>query len=253
MKDAYKVEGIEELIVNTGLVDVVTNKIRDKIHTGALAPGQKLIVREIAEELKISQTPIKEALNRLIAEGYVEAIPRKSMIVKRISYHEYQDNMEIRMMCELFAIPTIISYSQQHPELVTIMEENIKQMRAVLDAPELDYDKWLKLDFYFHRHYMETVDNQAFISFYTSLRANRYSYFAFLDENKHPLSRKHLQLDNDEHHLILEAVREQNLSKLTAAVHEHIMRPRMDLDVGAQARQRIENVVKLYQQESNGI
>ena len=63
------------LLVNTSLVDVVADKIRQNIYTGKYEAGKKLIVRELSEEFGVSHTPVKDALNRLISEGYVEALP----------------------------------------------------------------------------------------------------------------------------------------------------------------------------------
>ena len=70
------------LLVNTSLVDVVADKIRQNIYTGKYEAGKKLIVRELSEEFGVSHTPVKDALNRLISEGYVEALPRRSMVVR---------------------------------------------------------------------------------------------------------------------------------------------------------------------------
>ena len=67
-----------EQYVSVSLVDVVTEKIRSNIYSGKYLPGQRLVVREISEELGVSHTPVKDALNRLVSEGYVVALPRRS-------------------------------------------------------------------------------------------------------------------------------------------------------------------------------
>ena len=57
---------IEEY-VSCSLVDVVTDRIRSNIFSGKYLPGMKLVVREISEELGVSHTPVKDALNRLVS------------------------------------------------------------------------------------------------------------------------------------------------------------------------------------------
>ena len=74
MNTVQNIECITDLslLVNTSLVDVVADKIRQNIYTGKYEAGKKLIVRELSEEFGVSHTPVKDALNRLISEGYVE-------------------------------------------------------------------------------------------------------------------------------------------------------------------------------------
>ncbi|MGI6031126.1 MAG: GntR family transcriptional regulator [Eubacteriales bacterium] len=238
---------LERLIVNTSLVDILSKKIRDGIHSGKYLPGQKLIVRELSEELNVSHTPIKEALHRLVAEGYVEAPPRKSMVVKRVTYQDYEQNMEIRVMCELFALPTLVALSPDQLGFTRDMQEDVEQMAQVLDAPgELDYNHWLELDGVFHRRYMSVVENTEFGRVYASLKANRNSYFAFLENTKHPLTMDFLRKDNEEHRKIVDAIQSRNLSQLTDAITTHILRPRFQRQLDTDTRMRIERVVQLY-------
>ena len=89
---------------STSLVEIVTNTIRKNIYNGTYAPGEKLIVRELSEQLGVSHTPIKDALNRLVSEGYVEAPPRKSMYVKPFSIMDLMETLYVRAMCELSVV-----------------------------------------------------------------------------------------------------------------------------------------------------
>ncbi|MCX8011744.1 MAG: GntR family transcriptional regulator, partial [Desulfobacterota bacterium] len=63
------------------LVEIAYKALKKDITERVLAPGQKIIIREINERYGISETPIKQALNRLIAEGLVESIPRRGVRV----------------------------------------------------------------------------------------------------------------------------------------------------------------------------
>ena len=79
------------LLVNTSLVDVVADKIRQNIYTGKYEAGKKLIVRELSEEFGVSHTPVKDALNRLISEGYVEALHERRTAGCAGSSHDVRD------------------------------------------------------------------------------------------------------------------------------------------------------------------
>ena len=120
------------LLVNTSLVDVVADKIRQNIYTGKYEAGKKLIVRELSEEFGVSHTPVKDALNRLISEGYVEALPRRSMVVRTYTNAELLDALEARMMCEVFYADAIIEMSKGHPELVKELKEVMATTRRLV-------------------------------------------------------------------------------------------------------------------------
>ena len=120
------------LLVNTSLVDVVADKIRQNIYTGKYEAGKKLIVRELSEEFGVSHTPVKDALNRLISEGYVEALPRRSMVVRTYTNVELLDALEARMMCEVFYADAIIEMSKGHPELVRELKEVMATTRRLV-------------------------------------------------------------------------------------------------------------------------
>jgi len=243
--DKHGSEQLAQLMVSTSLVDVIAHKMRENIHNGVYVPGQKLIVREIEEEMNVSQTPIKEALYRLVAEGYVEAIPRKSMVVRRVTYEQYVQNMELRAMFELFAIPVVVEARGGDSPFMAEMDEDIRVMQGVLDAPDLDYRGWLEHDGNFHKRYMKMVNNQEHLKMYAELKANRNSYFAFLDNTKHPLTKEHLRKDNVEHRQILEAIRSGSAADITDAIVGHITRPRIPRKNDPQPWLRIEQMARL--------
>ena len=54
--------------------------IKQLILSGKLRPGQKLAERDLGERLKVSRTPIREALGRLVQDGLVESRPQRGLI-----------------------------------------------------------------------------------------------------------------------------------------------------------------------------
>lgn len=233
--------------VDTSLVELVTDEIKKRIHTGQLAPGEKLIVRRLSEELNVSHTPIKEALNRLVAEGYVEALPRKSMRVRIVSHDEMQEIMESRAMMELYAIPSIIKRSISDVTYVKRLEHYISQMDDVLMSNEVDYFRWLDCDMNFHQAYISAVNNQVFLGLYVGLRANRSSYFGFLNETHQPLTKKHLQMDQKEHIQIFENIASHNFAGVMDAISNHILRSRIQYGTGNdEIRGRIQQYMAIY-------
>ncbi|MBB6444464.1 GntR family transcriptional regulator [Bacillus benzoevorans] len=77
--------------------------LKDLILEGELKAGDRLVERELAEKLKISRTPIREALFRLESQGFVKTVPRKGVIVADINDKEIIEVFTILSSLEVLA------------------------------------------------------------------------------------------------------------------------------------------------------
>ena len=89
------------------LSSIVYDNLKGKILNNELLPGDKLIEMDIAQELGVSRTPVREALSRLSEEGLVENFPRKSYIVSKISMKKARDLYDVRTALEPLAVKLI--------------------------------------------------------------------------------------------------------------------------------------------------
>lgn len=80
--------------------DQVADIIRERIIAGIYPRGTKLKQGELAQELGVSITPVREALHMLGAEGYVEAISHKGLAVPLIRPETARETFELRVMLE---------------------------------------------------------------------------------------------------------------------------------------------------------
>jgi DNA-binding GntR family transcriptional regulator len=78
----------------------VPDRIRHLILSRTLAPGQRLVQSELAEQLGVSRTPIREALHRLESDGLVKLSPHKGASVADLSISELKDIYSIRIAVE---------------------------------------------------------------------------------------------------------------------------------------------------------
>ena len=85
------------------LIDSVYARLRDLILTNVFRPGQKLVDRDLAEQLGVSRTPVREALGRLAMMGLVEARSRRGYYVKQYTAEEMTDLYEFRKILEVSA------------------------------------------------------------------------------------------------------------------------------------------------------
>jgi DNA-binding GntR family transcriptional regulator len=73
----------------------VATRLRQRIIEGELAPGVKLNERELSERLKVSRTPLREAIKMLAAEGLVELLPNRGAVVAQMSEQDVIDTFEV--------------------------------------------------------------------------------------------------------------------------------------------------------------
>src|SRR5689334_14256979 len=77
--------------------------LRQRILACELAPGERLEVYHIAQQMGVSYTPVKDALRRLLAEGLISIRPRKGTFVSQIHPDSVRDSFELREAIELKA------------------------------------------------------------------------------------------------------------------------------------------------------
>jgi len=107
------------------LRDLAYDDIRDAILSGALAPGQRVKERDVAEQMGISTTPVKEALRRLEQEGLVVSQPRRGAVVSTLVRIPVEEVQEVRGMLEAMAarLAATRMTDAELARLAAIMEE----------------------------------------------------------------------------------------------------------------------------------
>ena len=86
----------------------VVEAIRQQIFAGELAPGQRLIERELTEHLGVSRNTLREAYRQLEAEGFIVITPHKGPVISRLDDREARAVYELREAIECFAIQLFV-------------------------------------------------------------------------------------------------------------------------------------------------
>lgn len=163
------------------LVDTIYEIIKKEIAASYLKPGDKLNSRLLSERYQVSETPIKQALNRLITEGLVESIPRKGMRVRQISWAEIDDILQLRLMMDLFFLSDVIKNLRESPELAEPLRNTILCQTACLDLIEDTdyYNRTYELDNRFHELYIASSGNTKALDLFHNLNSHVYSSFIY--------------------------------------------------------------------------
>ena len=85
------------------LRDTVRERIRRGIADGRWAPGARLVERDLADEFDVSRVPVREALQMLEREGFVELLPRRGAVVRELTPAVVSDLFDIRQALEVLA------------------------------------------------------------------------------------------------------------------------------------------------------
>jgi DNA-binding GntR family transcriptional regulator len=85
-------------------VERVAAELKSRILDGRLAPGQRLISRDMVEQLGISRNSLREAFRRLEADGLVDVVPNRGAVVRNLSAAEVRHVFQIREALEGYAV-----------------------------------------------------------------------------------------------------------------------------------------------------
>lgn len=135
-------------------------ELKAKILNNGLSVGRQYMEHEIAEQLDMSRTPIREALIRLANEGFVEIRPRHGMRVKPISREDMREIYEILTSLESQAAALAARRPPSDAELEALRTA-VHDMDAALHADDLD--AWAEADERFHRRLVDCSHNRRLI------------------------------------------------------------------------------------------
>ncbi len=191
---------------------VILEELRDRISTGALAPGDHLLLKPISEEFGCSEIPVREALRGLQSEGFITVIPHTGAFVSAPNIDELVELTEVRSILE----PEAMVAAAPHIDagMIARLREMLSEMRSLTDqnASE-DYGR---LNRHFHTFILNKAPNKKLVSLVMDLwgQADRGRLVykkgpGFLDESM----RQHTE--------IVDAIEDKDLARLRRLTASH--------------------------------
>jgi len=138
------------------LRELVFETLRESIISGQLKPSERLMEIQLADELGVSRTPVREAIRKLELEGFVVMIPRKGAYVADISLKDIADVFEIRRALE--ALAGELAAERATEEEIEHMERLLFDMAHVIEIK--DIDRIVEVDTKFHEALYVASRNQ---------------------------------------------------------------------------------------------
>jgi GntR family transcriptional repressor for pyruvate dehydrogenase complex len=215
--------------VQGGLVDRVVNEIQRVIMSGQLEPGMKLLPeRELADELGVSRTVIREAVRILVAKGLLETKPGVGTLVRQVTSDQIVEPLSLLLQAQEEGISIEHLHQVRHMLEVEIAglaamqatEEDIAELQTVLAEMESVTDipeSFAARDADFHRGLAKTTHNPLLIILLDSIRDLMEEVRLLV--TRHPDLRKKVMPD---HRRILDRVAAKDLDGARQAMEEHL-------------------------------
>jgi DNA-binding GntR family transcriptional regulator len=191
----------------------VYSVIRNHILNGRLTPGERLKENRLAEEIKTSRTPVREALHLLEREGLLESIPRVGYRVKPLRWDEVEEICAIRTVNETLAARWAMKRMTRKE--LRALEKNIIDSEEEVRAG--DPKAFVERDAEFHEILARASGSRRLLELCQLLRRHMLRY------RIESLYRKETALGAlDGHQKILECLRRKDEKGLESAVRAHL-------------------------------
>ncbi len=194
------------------LREIVFESLREAIINGVLEPGERLMEIQLAEEMGVSRTPVREAIRKLELENFVVMIPRKGAYVAGVSHKDIADVFEIRSALEGLAAGLAAERAT---------DEEIEEMKKMIhyhDREDMSLEDIVSTDTDFHALVYQASRNERLIQILENLREQiqrfRATSLSVPGRLKDAIS---------EHSAIVEALARQDVEEAQALATAHII------------------------------
>ena len=197
------------------LREMVYEELKMQILKGSIIPGTRMMEVELAEEMGVSRTPIREAIRKLEKEGLVTIEPRRGAYASMISTEDMVEILEVRQDLEGLA-----AYFAADRRTKSQMNELKQVSNSYNEAvKEGNMEAMIKHDTRFHHIIVESCRNKILVQMIEQLQELvlrfRYIYYDNF---------KRAENMPEEHEAIVAAIAEGDADKARAAADIHIER-----------------------------
>jgi DNA-binding GntR family transcriptional regulator len=216
-------------IHKNSLKEQVINLVRDAIIEGKFKPGEKIPEQELADQLGVSRTPIREAIQILEQQGLVLILPKNGTFVAEVDPEEVRDGLYARIALEQLAMTQAIERStskeweclcKKLSRILSGMKEAVEKSNLI-SATELDIEWHTILIEAAKNHYLSRVWKTTGLQFLIwSPERNLYAL------EHHQLS----DITYIHHKELFEVIRRKNPEECNLAIRSHILQRLSNLD-----------------------
>jgi len=192
----------------------VADILRERISAGEIEPGARIVELDVARELNVSRSPIREALLKLSEEGLVKILPYRGAIVAALQRDQINELLEFRLALERFALARLVA-SRDASALAMLRGHVV----AISDAVRAkNFQGAVDADLLTHRAIVALAGNQHLASAYDGL-LNRIRLYIRLTSAHY----ERVEDLADEHAALLDAVERGDAPLAQSILDAHIL------------------------------
>ncbi|TDC52766.1 GntR family transcriptional regulator [Jiangella ureilytica] len=191
----------------------VREALRRGILTGHFLPGTRLVQADLAKELDVSTTPVREALRDLAADGLVRIDAYRGALVQSLSEEEIEEIYRLLKVLEPLSVERAVQLISPAE-----LDEAEDILRRMVGTERGDSAEFVALDRQFHGHFAKAARSPRLRSILDSLRDNAAVYIAasFRD------SATMVAHANEDHRALLEAMRNRDREAALDVENRHL-------------------------------
>ena len=217
---------LDALDAQRSLGDRVYEAVRDAVIDGRFEPGQWLRQETLAQELGVSQMPVREALKRLVAEGLAERIPYRGVRIVEFAPRDIADMCTVRLILESLAVRFATAHITA--EQVAQLKQNLREAANCTNPDQMARRRELNDEFHLtichasdHRYLTRQLDSLwdwfPGVMLYEGMR------------RQEELSAARLARENEEHRAILSAIEQRDALQAEEYTRRHIRNLSLEL------------------------
>jgi DNA-binding GntR family transcriptional regulator len=198
----------------------VYEHLRDQILNHSIETCSRLVEAQIAKEIGISRTPVREALHLLEKDGFIESVPRVGYYVKKLALDELDEIFEIRLVNEKLVCRWAIEKIDNAG--LRALKRNIAKTQAALQkgSPQL----FLKYDEEFHEILGKAAGSKHLFDICQQLRRLMLRY-----RSESIKTEQSVKSALHGHARILECLTQKDLAGLESELIDHLNMARIDI------------------------
>lgn len=165
------------------LREIVYEQLKMQILQGIIEPGTRMMEVELAEDMGVSRTPVREAIRKLEKEGLVTIEPRRGAYASEISLNDMVDTLEVRE--DLEGLAASLAAARITPEQVKELEDITARYREAIEAK--DTENMIRYDEIFHKYIVSCAENDTLSQITGTVQelALRFRYFYYDDFSRY--------------------------------------------------------------------
>ncbi|MBP1763283.1 MAG: GntR family transcriptional regulator [Firmicutes bacterium] len=212
-------------IDTSNLLDKTYTILKDRIINRQFKPNQKLSIPDLCQQLGVSRTPVRDALNRLEQDGLVKTVPKVGTFVNAVEEEDVLDAIDTRLMLECWVVDKLASLSDAElTQLTQALAKILDDATALIETAPFETFLRSNYNLAFHMTLMRAGKNKRNEDLYLNLM-----HYHRLASQYSLITKNMAALALHQHYSIVKALQNKQFDAAKQAIRDHLDDSRQQL------------------------